>query len=547
MAVSKNSKNSRRSKNVAPAGEGGVAVTAICLLASLAVMTVAIFYYYQTGATLYSGDAEAHLNIARRVVESRTPGWVQLGTTWLPLPHILMMPLVRRDWFWRTGMAGAIPAGLLTAMAATFLFAALRRVWGSVPAAAAGAAVYLLNPNTLYLGSIPMTEPALYCSLFGILYFTVRFADTQGWGALLGAALCAWAGTLTRYEGWFLLPFLAVFFWLHAPGKRWSAAVVFCVIAGSGPLLWMAHNWWHFEDPLYFYRGPWSAKAIQANRPYHGLGNWREATEYFFAAGRLITGLPALVLAGVGGVAAAFPRRARWPLFLLVLPPVFYVWSIHSSGGSPIHVPQLEPHGWYNIRYAMAFLPLVSLGVAALTGAAPEGRRRLPGAALLVVTLIPFFTDWKAHPAMQPITWDEAEINSRGRRAWTSQAVQFLRVAAGPHETFFTSFSDMTAIYRELGVPLRDTLTGDNNPQFLMAQSRPDLFLWEDWAVVMGGDTVQGIIDRARLKGPRYELSRRIFVKGQPVIEIYHRQFESPEIHRDAEARDTEAYEDSVH
>ena len=66
----------------------------------------------------------------------------------------------------------------------------------------------------------------------------------------------------------------------------------------------------------------------------------------------------------------------------------------------------------------------------------------------------------------------------------------------------------MTAIYRTCGIPLRDTLTGDNNPQFLMVQSRPDLFLWEDWAIVMGGDTVQSIIDSARLRGPRYRTER---------------------------------------
>jgi hypothetical protein len=61
-----------------------------------------------------------------------------------------------------------------------------------------------------------------------------------------------------------------------------------------------------------------------------------------------------------------------------------------------------------------------------------------------------------------------------------------------------------------------------------MAQSRPDLFLWEDWAVVMGGDDVQSIIDKARLRGPRFELSERIMVKGEPVIEIYHREYENP-------------------
>ena len=55
------------------------------------------------------------------------------------------------------------------------------------------------------------------------------------------------------------------------------------------------------------------------------------------------------------------------------------------------------------------------------------------------------------------------------------------------------------------------------------AVARPDLFLHTDWAVVKGGDTVQEIIDKARLHGPRYELARRITVKGAPAIEIYTR------------------------
>jgi hypothetical protein len=522
MAVSKNSKNSRRFSQ-APSGRG-LAATAICFLVSLAVMAAAVAYFYKTGATLYSGDAEAHLNIARRVIDSRTPGWVQLGTTWLPLPHLLMMPLVRDIELWRTGLAGAIPSALCMALAATFLFASILRILEDTTAAAAAAAVFLLNPNTLYLGSIPMTEPALFASLFALLYFTVRFGDTQGWGALAGAGLAACAGTLTRYEMWFLLPFVATWICLKGGRRRWVATALFCVLSGAGPALWLWHNWWYFEDPLYFYRGPWSPRAIQGKFPYPGLGNWRVAFQYFFAAGRLIAGLPALVMGAIGVLAVALRRRASWSLLLLSLPPWFYVWSIHSSGGSPIHVPQLEPHGWYNIRYAMAFLPLIALGSAMLVSLAGSRFRRGVAAAVVLVALVPFAIDWNVHA----ITWQEAEINSRGRRAWTEQAVQFLRVAAGPHETFFTSFNDMTAIYRTLGIPLRDTLTGDINPQFLMVQSRPDLFLWEDWAVVMGGDTVQSIIDRARLKGPRFELSDRIFVKGQPVVEIYHRTYENP-------------------
>ena len=497
---------------------GSLLLSSLCFVAAALVMTCAVWYFYQTGATLYSGDAEAHLNIARRVVESRTPGWAQLGTTWLPLPHLLMTPLVRNDYLWSTGLAGAITSAFCMCIACTFLFSALRRLMHSDVAAVTGTALFLLNPNSLYLGVVPMTEPVFFASLFGLLYFSVRFAETHGFGALLGAAVSACAGTLTRYEAWFLLPFAALFIWWNARPRRWSSLIIFCAIAGAGPVLWLAHNWWFFDDPLYFYRGPWSPRAIQGGRPYPGRGDWQVATQYFVAAGQLVAGWPALAI-GAAGSLLAVTRRVWWPVFLLILPPAFYILSMHSSGGTPMHVPQLEPHGWYNIRYAMVLLPLVALG-----GAAFARFGKVAAAMVLIIAFAPLAAHWNDHS----ITWQEAEINSRGRRAWTAQAVEFLKMAAGPHETFFTSFNDMTAIYRRRGIPLSDTLTGDNNPQFTMASSRPDLFLWEDWAIVMGGDEVQGVIDRARLHGPRFELSRRFTVKDQPVIEIYHRQYENP-------------------
>src|ERR1700719_1321766 len=139
MPGSKNSKNSRPSN---------VASTVVCFLASAAVMAAAIAYFHQSGSTLYSGDAEAHLDIARRIIDSRTPGWAQIGTTWLPLPHLLAIPLVRNDWLWHTGLAGAIASGISMTLAATFLFASVHRVFSSETAAAAAWAVFLLNPNT---------------------------------------------------------------------------------------------------------------------------------------------------------------------------------------------------------------------------------------------------------------------------------------------------------------------------------------------------------------------------------------------------------------
>jgi hypothetical protein len=103
-----------------------------------------------------------------------------------------------------------------------------------------------------------------------------------------------------------------------------------------------------------------------------------------------------------------------------------------------------------------------------------------------------------------------------------------LRASAGPHETFFTSFGDVTPIYRELAIPLSDTLSGDNDLEWAAAVARPDLFLHTDWAIVTGGDQAQSVLDKARLHGPRYELEQRVIVKGEPVMEIYRRIYEDP-------------------
>lgn len=477
-------------------------------------MAAAVIYFHRSGATLYFGDGEAHLDIARRIVDSLTPGWSQVGTTWLPLPHLLMVPLVRNDFLWRSGLAGAIASGISMALAAGFLFAALRRIFPDNMAAGAGAAVFLLNPNTLYLGSVPMTEAAFFAALFALLYFTVRFRETRGWGALVCAALAGFAGTLTRYEGWFLLPFAAVFICFSARGKRTAATIVFCAIAGAGPILWLVHNRWYYGDPLYFYRGPYSAAAIQGDRPYPGRGDWRVAAQYFLAAGQAVAGLPALI-AGAAGLIVALARRVAWPVVFLMLPAIFYIWAIHSSS-VPIFIPALWPHTWYNTRYGLALLPLAALGAAALTR---QFSYRFTAPVIVLIALSAFLI----HPATPPITWQESDVNSHARRESIAQAVAWLSEAAGPHETFLTSFGDLTPIYRSLGVPLRRTLTGDNNLEFNAAMGRPDLFLHTDWAIVESGDAIQTMLDKARLHGPRYELQRRVTVKGAPVIEIYKR------------------------
>ncbi|EKD64432.1 MAG: hypothetical protein ACD_50C00390G0012, partial [uncultured bacterium] len=63
-------------------------------------------FYYFNGLGLAYNDARSHLDIGRRVVEGLKPGLAQLGSVWLPLPHILMVPSIWNDFMWHSGLAG---------------------------------------------------------------------------------------------------------------------------------------------------------------------------------------------------------------------------------------------------------------------------------------------------------------------------------------------------------------------------------------------------------------------------------------------------------
>src|ERR1700678_4671988 len=82
--------------------------TARLLWLALFVSLFSVLFYYRNGDLLLYGDAVAHINIARRVFDSRTPGLLQLGTVWLPLPHLLMIPFLLLNSAWQSGIGGSV-------------------------------------------------------------------------------------------------------------------------------------------------------------------------------------------------------------------------------------------------------------------------------------------------------------------------------------------------------------------------------------------------------------------------------------------------------
>src|SRR5438309_8086799 len=145
-----------------------------------AVSIASFFYYLRHGDLMLYGDAVAHINIARRVFDSRTPGLLQLGTVWLPLPHLLMIPFLISDDLWRSGVGGAIPSMVAYVFGVIGVFRLVRGVLagGGEPHTAArvagwtAAAIYGLNPNLIYMQATAMGE-ALYLAWFiwVVVYF----------------------------------------------------------------------------------------------------------------------------------------------------------------------------------------------------------------------------------------------------------------------------------------------------------------------------------------------------------------------------------------
>ena len=475
----------------------------------LAVWSAAAVYLcYLRGWLLYYGDAECHLDIARRIVDSRTPGYAQVGTVWLPLPHWSMLPLVGRDDLWHTGLAGAIPFAFCFVVGGSFLFAAVRRIFRSTPAAITATALCALNPNLLYIQATPMTEAMFFGSLAALLYFTVRFRETQAWWAVIGAGVALLAGTLTRYDGWFLIPFVGAYFLWTARRRRFAVALVFCLLASLGPLVWLGHNWILSGDPLAFYRGPYSALAIQGKAPYPGKGDWARAAQFFGWAAFYCAG-PGLAIMAVLGVAPALVRRAFWPLGLLLLPGVFYLCSMHS-GGTPIFVPYLYSGAYYNVRYGLSVLPLAALASAAIVAVVPARSRTI----FVVLAILAGSAYWLIHPRPENwIVWQEGNKNYAGHRELEREVEDYLRPRYVRGSGIVTSFGATTAIYRELGIPLAETLTGDNGPVWDAA------FPHQVWAVVLAGDWAEGKVKACGC----YTLEQSFKVNDAPEIHIYRR------------------------
>lgn len=342
------------------------------------------YYWQQHEITLYQ-DALSHMRISRGVFDSATPGIAQLGSVWLPLPHILMWPFIWNDYLWHSGLAGSFVSMPCYGIAAIYLFLSARRLTKSSSSSFIGALAFIFNPNVLYLQSTPLSETVCIATLSMACYYFLMWTQENTTRSLIFAAACTFLATLARYDGWSL--FLAMLciipivgFIKHHPFVQiQSNLLLFGLLGGLGIVLWLIWNKLLFGDLLYFqHSGVYSSQAQQAILlrrselyTYHNL--W-QAIRYYAIASIQTVGLPIFCLAVVGMLWFVFNSRINPRTFgamPFLVPFVFYVVALYS-GNAVIWIPGATPPQdlvyMYNVRYGAQIVLPAALCIALLVG-----------------------------------------------------------------------------------------------------------------------------------------------------------------------------------
>jgi hypothetical protein len=424
----------------------------------------------------------AHINIARRVFDSRTPGPSQLGTVWLPLPHLLTIPFIISRRMWQSGIGGSLVSVISYVVAGLGLFRLLSP-WSRL-AAWMGTLIFAANPNLLYVQTTALNEPLyLACFIWSAVFFveawgSLRHGEVTASAWLEKGALALSAAIFTRYDGWFL----ACLCWtaitptavraMRSMSDADSAALRKSVckailLTALGPTLWLAYNFGAKGNALDFANGPYSAKAIaqrttdEGAPPYPGEHHPFTAGVYFAKAAQLNVGesIAAKLLFLIAALASLVTasRRDWLPIVLLWSPLLFYALSI-AYGSVPIFLPVWWPFSYYNVRYGLELLPAIAAG-AGLSTVVLDKLWRSRGVVFLIpcvlslLTLSCYVVAWRAIP----ICLREVRTNGYARLQLDRSVAKLL--ASLPKQATILAYTGAhSGAFEMAGVPLRRTI-----------------------------------------------------------------------------------------
>jgi hypothetical protein len=310
------------------------------------------------GFSHVSDDDYARTVIAERFAHA--PALDPSGTSWLPLP------------FWVTGVAmrvGGRSLEVARAVAVTLgaasvaaPYVAMRGAGMPRAPAVAAVAVAMALPWNAWLGVATVPEGWIG-AIVAAAVIAMPHVGAKPWAA---AGLLA--ASLSRYEAW---PACAVLMLLcvrealrasrpaSADRARWQRDVVCALVAGAGPVAWMAWNAHAHGSALHF------VARVTTFRQAIGAANVPLADKLLGYPRALVEQTPEAAALGAVGLGAfvspALRARWGWAAAAVLVIFVFLVWGDVRDGAPTHHAARALAAAWW---------VLVAMGVDALYAAA---------------------------------------------------------------------------------------------------------------------------------------------------------------------------------
>jgi len=368
------------------------------LLVPAAVVLVGIasaFYLYSSDkySLLYYGDSISHLVAGRKLVDWQNPGISQLGTVWLPLLHVVLIPAALNDFLFTSGLAGTV-INLPSLTLASFYITRMAYNWfKSEKIAILTGLIFALNPSVIYMGIVPMQESLFLFFAVTSAYYTYGWHENKTPRNLYIAAVLTILATLTRYEGWFLPIALGVLAAskIRTENIRVNLINFLCVLASfAGIVFWFSWNALAFGDPLAFINIPLYSYSAQAtSRPFREFLYLQplSSAQILSAAMEVMYGAPLLIISLIGFIAFAAKKGERknrmifvsllaLPLAVIYMSLVLGIGEIFHQGGGI----------WFNSRFLVLASPIVSFGSVVILGIPKKKLFLIMLAAILVLS-----------------------------------------------------------------------------------------------------------------------------------------------------------------
>ena len=474
----------------APANDRVVPGTKIVAVLALIIGVLTSIWSIRTGANLAYEDAQSHLTIARRVTDSLSPGFTQLGTVWLPVPSLMLLPLVQSTLLWHTGWSAALLGTIALSGISCGVYRILVRIGIGRSGRLVAVALILLNPALLYECTTGMTEPALImwivACVAGMTRWTLSSRDLSAGELMIFAGLPAAAATLSRYEGWALVfagtSVIALVSWRRRKSLKYAMkmAAAFALWPAMAIFWWMVYNFAVYGNPIEFVNGQYSAYALQKGMSDAGLlayqGNMGLSVWTFGWALLETMGAVTIILGLAGAAVLAWTRGIRndaLMIWMLTVPVLFSILAMYA-GQTAMYVDHGLPEGLWNSRYAISALPaLAALAAVLLRSCLRVAVLRRFAVIFFVLAIVGQSLGWLQDLNRSSSIAEANQYISTKAVTGTTAAAVFMNEHYDGGKILMDEAAAGNAILPEIGIPLGEYYNRSTGDLFTQALAKP--------------------------------------------------------------------------